>query len=164
MSDRVDHVRVIGEGPQQLPEARVNGWRSGPYLLVVGALAAHKNVATLVEAFGRSGLGDEFDLVLSGPPDGRAAAELRRIAVAYGVGARIEHVGFLSPQDLAAAYRNATALAFPSLIEGFGLPVLEAMRLGTPVVASGLPSVREVAGDAALFVERPLDARRGLRR
>ncbi|MBA2294090.1 MAG: glycosyltransferase, partial [Actinobacteria bacterium] len=59
---------------------------------------------------------------------------------------------------LMTLYREASALVLPSLYEGFGLPVLEAMQSGTPVVASDIPSLREVAGDAALYVSRPLDA------
>ena len=61
-------------------------------------------------------------------------------------------VGYVAPQDLAALYSLATVLAYPSLSEGFGLPVLEAMACGTPVLTSNAPALREVAGDAALLV------------
>jgi peptidoglycan/xylan/chitin deacetylase (PgdA/CDA1 family) len=117
----------------------------------------HKNVPTLVEGFARSGLANELDLVLAGPADEKARDDLERLSERLGVAERVKQLGFVSREQLAVAYRHATALALPSLIEGFGLPVLEAMRAGTPVVASGLPVLHEVAGDAALFVDRPLD-------
>ena len=157
VSDSVEHVRVIGEGPQSLPAIAEPGWRRRPYLLVVGRLVPHKNLPTLVEGFARSGLAPHLDLVLAGPADEKARADLERHSERHGVAEHVEQLGFLSPERLAVAYRHATALALPSLIEGFGLPVLEAMRVGTPVVASGLPALHEVAGDAALFVDRPLD-------
>jgi glycosyltransferase involved in cell wall biosynthesis len=69
----------------------------------------------------------------------------------------MRHLGFVPAEELAGLYRSAHALVLPSLYEGFGLPVLEAMVAGTPVVASDIPSLREVAGQAALFVDRPLD-------
>ena len=157
VSDSLDHVRVIAEGPQNLPPHEQPGWHARPYLLVVGALVPHKNVRTLVEGFARSGLAEQLDLVLSGPASESARAELERFSARCGVAEQVKHLGFLSPEELAVAYRHATALALPSLIEGFGLPVLEAMQVGTPVIASGLAAVHEVADDAALFVDAPLD-------
>jgi glycosyltransferase involved in cell wall biosynthesis/peptidoglycan/xylan/chitin deacetylase (PgdA/CDA1 family) len=157
VTDSVGHVRVIGEGPQILPPLEEPGWRPRPYLLAVGALVPHKNVPTLVEGFAHSGLAERFDLVLGGPADERARRDLEQVSERHGVAEQVDQLGFLSPERLAVAYRHATALAVPSLIEGFGLPALEAMRVGTPVVASGLPALHEVAGDAALFVDRPLD-------
>ena len=157
VSDSLEHVRVIGEGPQRLPDIEEPGWRSRPYLLTVGRLVPHKNVATLVEGFARSGLAAELDLVVAGPADENARADLERLSERHGVAEQVAQLGFLSPERLAVAYRHATALAIPSLIEGFGLPVVEATRVGTPVVASNLPALHEVAGDAALFVDRPLD-------
>jgi glycosyltransferase involved in cell wall biosynthesis/peptidoglycan/xylan/chitin deacetylase (PgdA/CDA1 family) len=157
VSDSVEHVHVIGEAPQSLPALEEPGWRPRPYLLVVGRLVPHKNLPTLVDGFARSGLAGELDLVLSGPADERARASLERLSERHGVAHQVEQLGFLPPERLAVAYRHATALALPSVIEGFGLPVLEAMSVGTPVVASGLPALHEVAGDAALFVDRPLD-------
>jgi glycosyltransferase involved in cell wall biosynthesis len=74
--------------------------------------------------------------------------------------------GFIAPEDLPSIYAGATALVFPSLVEGFGLPVLEAMACGTPVVCARAGSLPEVAGDAALYVD-PLDVgsiRTGLQR
>jgi glycosyltransferase involved in cell wall biosynthesis/peptidoglycan/xylan/chitin deacetylase (PgdA/CDA1 family) len=157
VSDSVDHVRVIGEGPQSLPEVEEPGWRERPYVLAVGRLAPHKNVPTLLEGFARSGVAEQLDLVLSGPADQCARDDLERLGERLGMAEHVEQLGFVSRERLAVAYRHATALAMPSLIEGFGLPVLEAMSVGTPVVASGLPALHEVAGDAALFVDRPLE-------
>jgi glycosyltransferase involved in cell wall biosynthesis len=71
---------------------------------------------------------------------------------------RIRHHGFVSPSALAGLYRDASMVLLPSLHEGFGLPVVEAMAAGIPAVASDIPAVREVAGGAAYLVSRPLDA------
>ena len=76
-----------------------------------------------------------------------------------GAGDRVRHLGFVDPARLTTLYSGASALVLPSLHEGFGLPVLEALYGGTPVVASDIPPVREVAGDAALYVSKPLDQR-----
>ncbi|HVE71252.1 MAG TPA: glycosyltransferase family 1 protein [Thermoanaerobaculia bacterium] len=109
---------------------------TGRYFLYVGNDKPHKNVATLVESFrGIQGA----SLVLAG-------AEFARYRGAAGVTTE----GFVSIERLAALYRGAIALVMPSLEEGFGLPVAEAMACGTPVIASDIPSLREVSGGAAL--------------
>jgi glycosyltransferase involved in cell wall biosynthesis len=112
------------------------------YLLVVGAIQARKNQLAALEAASALGL----PLVVVGPEKDRAIAEeLRR------GGARLE--GYVEPERLAELYRGAACLVQPSRFEGFGLPVLEAMASGTPVVAVHEPALEEVAGDAAVFVE-----------
>jgi glycosyltransferase involved in cell wall biosynthesis len=70
---------------------------------------------------------------------------------------RVEHLGFVGPEALAELYRDCVAVVLPSLYEGFGLPLLEAFVAGAPVVASDIPTVREIAGAGALYVSRPLD-------
>ncbi|MDQ3380886.1 MAG: glycosyltransferase [Actinomycetota bacterium] len=150
---------VIGEGPQLLaPGAPDPASEGRPFLLYVGSLEPRKNVGTLVDAI--AGLGPEIgaDLVIVGPTENHASRALARQIARLGLGHRVRHLGFVEPERLTALYRGAVAVALPSLYEGFGLPVLEAMKSGTPVVASDIPSLREIAGDAALLVSRPLDA------
>ncbi|HYC90142.1 MAG TPA: glycosyltransferase family 1 protein [Thermoanaerobaculia bacterium] len=110
----------------------------GRYFLYVGNDKPHKNVKALIDAF-RSVEG--ASLVLAG-------AEFARYRDVPGV----RTAGFVTIERLAALYRGALALVMPSLEEGFGLPVAEAMACGTPVIASEIPALREVAGDAALYV------------
>ena len=148
---------VIGEGPQLLGGASEEG-AAAPYLLYVGSLEARKNVETLVDAFATTAPPLPARLVIVGPTDAGSAEALRRRLARDGLEERVQHLGFVSPERLTGLYRDAIALVLPSLYEGFGLPALEAMKLGTPVVASDIPPLREVAQDAALFVPSPLDA------
>ena len=131
---------------------------SEAYFLYVGSLDPRKNVDTLVSAV----IGAEPPLpamlLVAGPNEGGTSAELNEHVARLGADDRVRHLGFVGPERLAALYRDASALVLPSLHEGFGLPVLEAMLSGTPVVTSDIPPVREVAGDAALYVSQPLDA------
>ena len=112
------------------------------YVLSVGAIQGRKNQLAALDAASAAGL----PLVVVGPEkDADLAAELRRL------GARLE--GYVETERLADLYRGAACLVQSSRYEGFGLPVLEAMASGTPVVAVPDPALREVAGDAAVFVE-----------
>ncbi|HEX6975461.1 MAG TPA: glycosyltransferase family 1 protein, partial [Vicinamibacterales bacterium] len=115
----------------------------GRYFLFVGNDKPHKNVPRLVEAFREVRRRDEsLRLVMVG-------AAFERFAEVPGV----ITTGFVSVERLAAIYRGAIALVMPSLEEGFGLPVAEAMACGTPVIASDIPSLREVTGGAALHAD-----------
>jgi glycosyltransferase involved in cell wall biosynthesis len=112
------------------------------YVLFVGAIQARKDPLAALDAAAAAGL----PLVVVGPAKERSLArELERR------GATLH--GYVPTADLARLYRGAAALVLPSRYEGFGLPVLEAMACGTPVVATPDPALREVAGDAALFAE-----------
>ncbi|HVT02368.1 MAG TPA: glycosyltransferase family 1 protein [Thermoanaerobaculia bacterium] len=118
-----------------------SGLRRGEYLLYVGNDKPHKNVDLLMRAWrGVVSEGGEKTLVLAG-------GDFNRFASVPGV--RV--AGFLSDRHLRSAYRGAMALVLPSLYEGFGLPILEAMAAGTPVVISDGGALPEVAGDAALM-------------
>ena len=115
---------------------------SGGYLLFVGAIQERKNPLAAAEAAAEVGL----PLVVAGPEREPALArELER----RGADLR----GYVEKDELARLYRGAAALVLPSRYEGFGLPVLEAMACGTPVVAANDPALREVAGEAALYAE-----------
>jgi glycosyltransferase involved in cell wall biosynthesis len=121
------------------------------FLLYPAALLPHKNHFALIDAMAR--LDDkEIELVLTGPSLGN----LRRLhlrAHERGVGERVRHLGFVSGSQLAALYRSATLMVFPSLYEGFGAPSIEAMACGCPVVASRSGALPEVCGDAAAYYD-----------
>ncbi len=122
-----------------------------PYVLYVGNHKPHKNLPRLLRAFADPRLAD-VHLLLTGDAD----PEVEVLARHEGVAERVHAAGFVSEVDLPGYYRGALALAMPSLYEGFGLPVIEAMACATPVVAADATSIPEVAGEAALLVD-PLD-------
>ncbi len=119
-----------------------------PYLLYVGSNKPHKNLPLLVDAYAR--LKDPPLLVLAGAEDPRYPQTRRRVEMLQRKD-RVRFVGTVEEADLPALYSGALAFIFPSTHEGFGLPPLEAMACGTPVACADIPSLREVAGDAALF-------------
>ena len=119
-------------------------------VLSVGAIQKRKNIARLVEAF--ESLDSSWRLILAGSRGFGAEAVFARIA-ASPARDRIRITGYLPPAELAAWYSRASVFAFPSLDEGFGMPVLEAMAAGVPVVTSTSSALPEVAGDAALLVD-----------
>jgi len=120
----------------------VPGRRDGGYLLFVGAIEVRKDPLAAVEAARETGL----PLVVAGPErDATLAAELRR----RGADVR----GFVPKSELVRLYQSAACLVFPTRYEGFGLPVVEAMACGTPVVATPDAAVREVGGDAIAYAE-----------
>ncbi len=144
-------VRVVHHGV----DARVaRGVARERIILHVGAIQRRKNIARLVEAFER--VGSDWQLVLAGSA-GYGAAEIMERIDASPSRDRIRVLGYVSGGDLADWYARATIFAFPSLDEGFGMPVLEAMAAGLPVIASKGSAVGEVAGDAAWLVD-PHDA------
>ena len=120
------------------------------YHLHVGARRPHKNVVTLIEALALLPASDS--LVLVGTVDSRWPDPVTDAARRLGVVDRILHIPNVSEEGLRAAYAGARTFLYPSVVEGFGLPLLEAMAAGVPVVASDIPVFREVAGDAAEFV------------
>jgi len=126
----------------------------GEYLLFLGTLQPRKNLARLIEAFARSS-DRERKLVIAGKK-GWLIDDLPGQVERHGLGRRVIFAGYVPDEHKAALLSGATALVFPSLYEGFGFPVLEAMACGAPVICSRTSSLPETAGDAALFVD-PLD-------
>jgi glycosyltransferase involved in cell wall biosynthesis len=126
----------------------------GDYLLYVGTLQPRKNLVRVVEAFAQL-QNPNLQLVLAGKKGWLYADLLARVE-ALGLSGRVVFTGYVADDDKATLLSGATALVYPSLYEGFGLPVLEAMACRTPVLTSDVSSLPEVAGDAALLVN-PLD-------
>ena len=123
------------------------------FILNVGTLEPGKNQATLLRAFHRlKAQGLESSLVIVGPR-GWMYERLFRLVDELGLGGEVRFAGYLPAEDLAAVYNLADLFVFPSLYEGFGLPPLEAMACGLPVVASTAPALAEVLDDAALLVD-----------
>jgi len=121
-----------------------------PYILYIGNRRGYKNIFRLMLGFSQSGLiEDGFFLALSGDRDSEMI-DLERRA---GIENKVYYLGKIPESSLPAVYRGAQALAFPSLYEGFGLPIVEAMACGTPVLTSNTSSMPEVAGGASLLVD-----------
>ena len=140
------------------PDTRVHAFRQEkrldrPFVLFVGTLEPRKNVDVLVRAFGRvARTGFEGDLVLAGG-SGWATQEIDTALKESPVRNRIHRIGYVKQEDLPYWYCAADLVVYPSSYEGFGIPVLEAMASGTPVITSNRSSLPEVAGDAALTVD-----------
>jgi glycosyltransferase involved in cell wall biosynthesis len=162
-----EEVRVVTEGPDAVFRPRPPGPQSDAalarygiapgvrYILSVGGLSPHKNLPRLIEAFARGAPGD-VGLVLVGDLGDvfhTHVPELRAAVARTGLGARVNFAGFVPDDDLVFLYNRAYALAQPSLMEGFGLPPVEAMACGTPVLCSTAGSLPEVVGDAGAFFD-----------
>lgn len=145
----VDHERFHpGAGDPDTVRRHV----TGPYLLWVGAVEPRKDVPTLLRAFEAVAADIPHRLVLAGP-DAWGADSVSRALDRSPVRDRVVRTGWIAEADKPALYRGADAFVYPSLAEGFGLPVLEAMACGVPTVTTTGSAPEEVAGDAALTVE-----------
>ncbi len=120
------------------------------YILFVGTLQPRKNIVRLIEAFSK--LKDDIKLIIIGKK-GWLYEEILGAPKKYKIESRVKFLDFVPDEDLPSFYKNALCFVLPSLYEGFGLPVLEAMKYGCPVVASNISSLPEAAGDAALYVD-----------
>jgi glycosyltransferase involved in cell wall biosynthesis len=148
----VSQEKVINVGCAVDPAYQPNGDSYGlpfAYLLSVSNRKRHKNEFRIVEAFARANLNPQIHLVFTGEP----VADLVGCIERHELRSRVDFVGVVPEAKLPSLYRGAEALIFPSLYEGFGLPILEAMACGTPVVTANRTAMPEVAGDAALFVD-----------
>jgi alpha-1,3-rhamnosyl/mannosyltransferase len=162
-----DAVRVLGLAPEKIavihsgiapaffdPDARaVEDLRARynlkrPYVLSVGTIEPRKNLDTLLDAWEllAPSIREEFELVLAGPAGWASAATVARVK-------QHRYLGYIPEGDLPLLTAGATVFAYPSLYEGFGFPVAQAMAAGVPVLTSNVSSLPEVAGDAALLVD-----------
>jgi glycosyltransferase involved in cell wall biosynthesis len=124
--------------------------RASPYFLYLGRHDPYKNLHRLIEAFAK--IPRDYQLWLAGPPDKRYTPKLQLQAEELGLSDRVKFLDYVPYEQLPVLLNQALALVFPTLWEGFGLPVLEAMACGTPVITSNLSSLPEVAGGAALLI------------
>jgi len=154
-----DKLRPIPLGISDLsqpgPRGRLNSLGlSEPYFLFVGTLEPRKNLARLLEGYSRlpGELKDRAMLAVAGGK-GWGGIDVMTLADNFGIRDRIKVLGYVDDAVLATLYAHALFFAMPSLYEGFGLPLLEAMARGSPVLTSTCASMPEVAGDAGLFVD-----------
>lgn len=119
-----------------------------PYLLHVGNIKTHKNIERLIIAFADANINSSIKLLFTS----HATSSIAQLIKSKAIENRVVFLNTLTENELADCYRGAIALTFPSLYEGFGLPILEAMASGTPVLTSNTTSCPEVAGDAAILV------------
>ena len=157
-----ERIRVIYEAPAQtsiVTPDRVDVVRQQyqlerPYALFVGTIQPRKNVARLLQAYEwlYRNTPVAFDLVFAGAP-GWLSDSLYEQAASMGLAQHVRFLGYIPDDDLPALLKGALFFSFPSLFEGFGLPVLEAQSYGVPVLTSNNSSLPEVAGDAALLVD-----------
>jgi glycosyltransferase involved in cell wall biosynthesis len=152
-----DRLRVVPWGVEpivvsddELAETLATFEIESPYILWTGTIEPRKNLGRLVEAFLM--MDTDVQLVLAGPEGWNEDIS----PSIEGAGGRIRALGYVQPSQLAALYTGATVFCYPSLLEGFGLPVLEAMAQGAPVVTSLGTATEEAAGGAAILVD-PLD-------
>jgi len=134
------------------------GLAPGSYILYLGNLLPHKNIGRLIEGFAVIANKTTCGLVIGGAKDPRYFPALRAKAAALGLEGRVTFLDYVPSAELPLLYANAALGVWPSLYEGFGLPPLEAMACGTPVVVSNAGSLSEVVGDAAILVD-PHDVR-----
>ncbi|WP_417447434.1 glycosyltransferase family 4 protein [Kangiella sp.] len=120
-----------------------------PYLFYVGDKKMHKNIYRLLSAYKKSDAMNSHDLILSGSENDEIIKWVNELDIAQ----KVKFSGFIPENDLPGYYKGATALVFPSLYEGFGLPIIEAMAVGTPVLTSNVTSMPEIAGNAAWLVD-----------
>ena len=155
------HVIHLGVGPEFRPQpaaaiaaVRARHGLAGPYLFFTGLHNPNKNLQRLLEGFAQSQARRDTTLVLAGPaPDPAEVAALEGRIEALGLADRVRRIGYVPEAEIPALYAGAAAFMFPSLYEGFGLPILEAMASGTPVLTSTVSSCPEVAAGHAELVD-----------
>jgi glycosyltransferase involved in cell wall biosynthesis len=163
-----DKVTVVPPVVQPLPTiadarrktiVRDLGLRDG-FVLYPAAMYPHKNHAVLLRAFAEVVKHHDVDLALTGAVGAGAwgsahstQAEIAELAVRLGIERRVRLLGYLTTEQLAALYGDAAVLAFPSRFEGFGLPIVEAMTAGCPVVAADATALPAIVGDAGMLVD-----------
>lgn len=154
----LDERLAIVPTAEEVDRVRQRFLLTSPFILYAGNIKPHKNVDRLIEAFSimrKSGI-EDVKLLIIGDEISKYPS-LRRLVHRHQLHQHVRFLGFVPDATLAVLYRLATVFVFPSLYEGFGLPPLEAMASGTPVVTSNVSSLPEVVGDAALLID-PMNA------
>ena len=149
VSNSAEHITSVVPDSSILQALRLN---AGGYLLAVGSLNPTKNFVKLVNAYAKSMLSSRIPLVIVGAVN----ADVFRGGESIFDHANVRWAGRVSDAQLRALYEHAATFVFPSVYEGFGIPPLEAMHCGCPVIASSASSVPEVCGDAASYID-PMD-------
>jgi alpha-1,3-rhamnosyl/mannosyltransferase len=156
-----EKIRVIHHGvadpffrvtPGDSEAVRTRHGLHRPYLLFVGTIEPRKNVDLLLKAYEGlpSSIREEFDLALAGPPGWAQAETMARLRQPSP---GVRYLGYVAEQDLPGLFAGATAFVYPSLYEGFGFPVAQAMAAGTPVITSAVSALPEIAGGAAILID-----------
>ncbi|OGY25464.1 MAG: hypothetical protein A2Z24_01985 [Candidatus Woykebacteria bacterium RBG_16_44_10] len=158
---RAGRISVVYEGVDtkifyhrpdwEIKQVRANYGIVKDYFLYVGTIQPRKNLTRLMEAFAASEL-KNIDLVLAGS-SGWLNEEIYKAPEKFSVSNHVSFLGYVDREDLPALYGGALGLAFPSLYEGFGLPILEAFACGCPVLTSNIGAMAEVSGEAAFLVD-----------
>lgn len=145
-----DKIVVVYNGVDDKYHVNVEPYKAdAPYVFYIGDKKPHKNIKRLIEAFSLSSISNTHILMMSGVEH----HEAKSWASEFGVQDKVKFSGFIPEEQLPSYYKGAALLALPSLYEGFGLPIIEAMAVGTPVLTSNLTSMPEIAGDAALLID-----------
>jgi len=154
----LDERLAVAPTPEDVQRVRERFLLTSPFILYAGNIKPHKNVDRLIEAYSilrRRGV-EDVKLLIIGDEISKYP-NLRRLVHKFQLHQQVRFLGFVSDATLAVLYRLAGVFVFPSLHEGFGLPPLEAMAAGTPVITSNVSSLPEVVGDAAVLID-PMDA------
>lgn len=142
-------IRVVPHGVTP-PDSKLQRRRE-KIVLFAGVLQSRKNLIRLIEAF--ESIPEDWRLILAGSPTGYGAGSILARIASSRCRDRIQTLGYVSPAELSTLYERASIFVFPSLDEGFGIPVLEAMAHALPVIASRRPALVELAADAAMLVD-----------
>lgn len=145
----VSKVLVVGNGVSEEFNNNVPVVKKNEYILVVSNRKKHKNESRIISSFNTADIPSTVNLVFIGLPTDSLVKEISD----KGLQNRVIFKGKVSNKELSSLYKNSLFLLFPSLYEGFGLPVIEAMSCGTAVITSNTTSLPEVAGDSALLVD-----------
>ncbi len=151
-ADKITPIHLAYDATHFYPRSNTNNPPQHPYFLYLGRQDPYKNLQGLIAAFSKV-TDRNCQLWIAGAKDVRYTPQLERQATELGISGRLKFLDYLDYQDLPVVISGAIALVFPTFWEGFGLPVLEAMACGTPVITSNLASLPEITGDAAILID-----------
>lgn len=156
----VTHIppsEIFGKNQSHMEDQVRSKYKIGSkkYILFLGNFEPRKNLTSLIKAYSNlpQKIQDEHQLILAGGKGWKSDETQRVLDSAIRAGKSIRHIGYIDSNDRPALYQAASLFVMPSLYEGFGIPILEAMASGCPVIASDIPVLRETGGDAAIYVD-----------